>query len=77
MKADLESDRKVSKEEAEELCNAHNGKYFECSAKTGQNIHEALTELVRVARPEGALPFTVPGKRKGARSDDEHRCICM
>ena len=39
-------DRKVDKSEAEELANEFNIKYFDCSAKTGENINKAFEELI-------------------------------
>jgi GTPase SAR1 family protein len=73
MKADLESDRKVSKEEVIKFCEANNAKYFECSAKTGQNVDEAMRELVRVALPENGDPHYSSGKHQ----ETPGRCNCM
>ena len=39
-------DRKVDKSEAEELANEFDIKYFDCSAKTGENINKAFEELI-------------------------------
>ena len=47
-KLDLESNRKVSKEDAEAFAKSNGCQYFECSAKTGQNINEALDEIARI-----------------------------
>ena len=44
-KIDIEK-REVSKEEGEELAAKYNMKYFEMSARTGENITETITELV-------------------------------
>ena len=44
-KIDIEK-REISKEEGEELAEKYNMKYFEMSAKTGQNITETITALV-------------------------------
>ena len=47
-KADLEDKRQVQKEEAESLSERIGCKYFEGSAKTGENIFEALDEIARI-----------------------------
>ena len=47
-KLDLEKNRKVSKEDAEAFAKANGCQYFEASAKTGQNINEALDEIARI-----------------------------
>ena len=47
-KLDLENNRKVSKEDAEAFAKSNGCQYFECSAKTGQNINEALDEIARI-----------------------------
>jgi small GTP-binding protein len=46
-KADLEDEREVSKEEGEQLAQMLECKYYETSAKTGQNVNEALDEIAR------------------------------
>ena len=47
-KVDLEEEREVSKEEGEELAKLLECKYYETSAKTGQNINEALDEIAKI-----------------------------
>ena len=47
-KSDLESERIVSKEEGEELAKLLKCKYYETSAKTGQNINQALDEMAKI-----------------------------
>jgi len=39
-------DRVVDKSEGEDLANEFNIKYFDCSAKTGENINKAFEELI-------------------------------
>ena len=47
-KVDLEEEREVSKEEGEEVAKLLECKYYETSAKTGQNINEALDEIAKI-----------------------------
>ena len=47
-KSDLEDKREVSKEEAEQFAESIGCKYFEGSAKTGDNIFDALDEIARI-----------------------------
>jgi len=50
-KNDLESERKVKKEEIKEFVDIFDAIQFECSAKTGENIncfHQALLEAQRL-----------------------------
>ena len=47
-KADLEEEREVTKEEGEKLAELLQCKYYETSAKTGQNINEALDEIAKL-----------------------------
>ena len=47
-KSDLEDKREVSREEAENFAESIGCKYFECSAKTGENISDALDEIARI-----------------------------
>ena len=46
-KSDLSEKRTVSKEEAEELAQNLGLKYYEGSAKTGENIEEVMNEIAR------------------------------
>ena len=47
-KSDLEDMRQVQKEDAEKFAETIGCKYFEGSAKTGENIFEALNEIARI-----------------------------
>ncbi|KAJ5073180.1 ras-like protein [Anaeramoeba ignava] len=49
-KCDLEDERLVSQEEADELAAKYNSEYIETSAKTGLNVHAAFEALVRRVR---------------------------
>ena len=48
-KSDLIDERNVIKEEAEKLANDLGCKYYEASAKTGENIFEALNEIAELS----------------------------
>ena len=49
VKLDLEDNRQVPKEDAERLAKELGCKFFEGSAKTGENIQEALDEVARIS----------------------------
>ena len=46
-KCDLEKERKVSKEEGENLAQKYGIPFYETSAKTGENVQEAFTESLK------------------------------
>ena len=46
-KIDLEDKRQVSKEQGESMAAEYGLMHFECSAKTGENIHESFNELLK------------------------------
>ena len=46
-KCDLEKERKVSKEEGENLAQKYGIPFYETSAKTGANVQEAFTESLK------------------------------
>ena len=48
-KSDLAENREVTVEDANKFANNINCKYFEASAKTGENINEALDEIARIS----------------------------
>ena len=45
-KCDLEEERVVSKDEAEQLAAENNVQYFETSALSGHNVKEAFIEMI-------------------------------
>ena len=45
-KIDMESQRVVSKEEGEKMAASYGLKFFECSAKTGENVEEIFKDIV-------------------------------
>ena len=47
-KSDLAEEREVQREEAEKFAESINCKYFEGSAKSGENIKEALDEIAKL-----------------------------
>ena len=62
-KTDLESERKVTKLEAQTFAESHNLYYFECSALSGHNIHEAMTfclEQIEKLIEQGQYQAQVP-----------------
>ena len=53
-KADLEYERMVSTDDGKQLAETMKCKYFEASAKTGQNVVEALDEIARITFNDSA-----------------------
>ena len=53
-KADLEYERMVSTDDGKKLAETMKCKYFEASAKTGQNVVEALDEIARITFNDSA-----------------------
>lgn len=49
-KSDLEGQRRVPLEEAQQLCRQLGTPYIECSAKARVNVDQAFHELVRIVR---------------------------
>jgi small GTP-binding protein len=65
-KVDLEAQRDVTREEAEEFARANKMKYFETSAKTGGQIAEAIQSIVGVIEK-----FVADGAYEVAPNPDE------
>lgn len=49
-KSDLDAQRRVSLEEAQQMCRNLGTPYIECSAKQRVNVDQAFHELVRIVR---------------------------
>ena len=69
-KLDLEDNRQVPKEDAEQLAKELGCKFFEGSAKTGENIQEALDEVARISF-EKYKTFKEGKKRKSIKLTKE------
>eukprot|EP01091_Cochliopodium_minus_P001956 TRINITY_DN118_c1_g1_i1.p1 TRINITY_DN118_c1_g1~~TRINITY_DN118_c1_g1_i1.p1 ORF type:complete len:195 (-),score=40.82 TRINITY_DN118_c1_g1_i1:63-647(-) len=67
-KSDKESERKVTKEEAEKYCSENGIPYMECSAKTGSNIEEMFEklakEVVKIMEPTEPQHFPIQSEDK-------------
>ena len=61
-KSDLNNERQVSLEEINEYAKKNNLSYFECSSKTGNNIHEAFWFTLRNILNTNALVTPKKGK---------------
>eukprot|EP01099_Mayorella_cantabrigiensis_P000033 TRINITY_DN1018_c0_g1_i1.p1 TRINITY_DN1018_c0_g1~~TRINITY_DN1018_c0_g1_i1.p1 ORF type:complete len:186 (-),score=35.09 TRINITY_DN1018_c0_g1_i1:265-822(-) len=64
-KCDLESSRKVSKIEGQELAKSFECPFFEASAKTRTNVEESFYQLVREIRKMSGDQPPEPKKKKG------------
>ena len=65
-KIDMENDREISKENAENFAKRNNYKYFETSAKTGEGIDEAIKELVNLVLNQNQIDEQKIEARKSA-----------
>jgi small GTP-binding protein len=72
-KIDMEEKRKVSKEEGEKMAADYGLKFYECSAKTGENVEEAFKDIVtktvenfsKIDEKEATKLKNKKGKKKG------------
>jgi len=80
-KADLESDREVSKEDGKALADKFGCPFFETSAKTRVNVDEVFEELVRIVqqskRAEGDPTPAAGTKDKGDKAATEKGGCCL
>jgi small GTP-binding protein len=79
-KGDLAERREVTREEAERLAQANKMKYFETSAKTGQQLKEAIEEVIGVIEKyvaDGAYDVTPsPGPQQFLEPEPDKGCPC-
>ena len=81
-KIDLELDREVTKEEGEQLAELLECKYFETSAKSGQNINESLDEIAKITYEnwkktnENRNSIRISGASEGKVSIHEKKNCC-
>lgn len=78
-KADLEEERQITKEEAQQFADQHNMKYFETSAKTGANIAEAIDEAVKIIEKnvdDGAYEVTPNSDSVDFQHDEPKSSSC-
>ncbi|XP_070499963.1 ras-like protein 2 [Chironomus tepperi] len=75
-KSDLEAQRVVSIDKAQELSRQLKIPYLECSAKVRINVDQAFTELVRIVRrfQESERPLNYKDNSKG---DKKKRCCVL
>lgn len=72
-KSDLAAERRqVSREEIDAFANDHKMKYFEVSAKTGENVNEAITSCLSIIDERAETgAFTVPSTNDSIIYDQE------
>jgi small GTP-binding protein len=79
-KLDLEERRDVTREEAEKVAQANKMLYFETSAKTGQQLAEAINAIIAVIEKyvaDGAYDVTsTPGPQQFLEPEPEKGCAC-
>jgi len=81
-KSDLDEDREVSKEEAQELAAQFKWKFMEASAKTKTNVVEAFEEIVKSIRNHRAKigkteDDTTDGRGAGPAKPTKKRSRCI
>mmetsp|Transcript_34765 Transcript_34765/g.87422 ORF Transcript_34765/g.87422 Transcript_34765/m.87422 type:complete len:194 (-) Transcript_34765:152-733(-) len=76
-KCDLESERQVSKEEAEQLARKLDCKLFETSAKTRHNVTEVFHELVREIKAWREQTRAEGGADGGGTKSKKSKCVLL
>ena len=66
-KIDLEDERDVEKNDAIKFANEYNYKYFEVSAKTGEGVDDAISELIKQILSKKDNNVEVTGERKSIK----------
>jgi Ras-related protein Rab-5C len=59
-KTDLVDSRRVNKDEAQEFADKNRLIYYEGSAKTGENVHDAVDRLAEFLAQGSSLPSSQP-----------------
>ena len=74
-KIDMEGKRVVSTEEGEKMAEEYELMFFECSAKTGENIDEAFNELVKkTVENYSKLTDNIQLKKNKKKNKDKKGC---
>ena len=72
-KLDCASDRAVSKEEAQAFADFHHMKYFETSAKSGENVEQAMIECLKIIEKKAdSGEITLPSAEKSIIYDSDN-----
>ena len=77
-KCDLASSREITREEAEEYAKQNNMVYFETSAKSGENVSEAINKCVEIitSSTNGAPPQPQPDSIFFDQEDNQKKGCC-
>ena len=81
-KSDMADKRDVTREEAENFAKSHQMPYFETSAKTGENVFDAVNQCVKLIEKKvdsGAFNFSQsqePVKFKPENNKSDSGCSC-
>lgn len=65
-KADMDDTREVTEAEGQAFASQAGCNFFETSAKTAQNVHESIHQLVRLVTQQRALASPATSGRKGS-----------